>query len=213
MTAAAALRQLGQPDPAGFVTVEEAARITGESARTWRWRAKVESDAARKGGRPSLAVKAPTARGNGWLLHRSIDKRLSKTLRPSERDSRARAALLVQYPTHAVDLAYRKAYWLNAWAQAGGRRRDAQRIVVEAKRIEGEEFAIGVRSLELWRKAYRTVDQTGQVQGIEALIDGRAIATPSHRKETTAVTSGGWTATSGSARWPRSTTCGMRTPA
>ncbi len=67
--------------------------------------------------------------------------------------------------------------WVGEYRRSGRRRRDAERIIVEAKRIEGEDFAISPRSLQLWLKAYNSVDQAGDIVGVKALIDGRAIAT------------------------------------
>lgn len=157
-----------------WVTIDEAVRITGESDRTWRFRASGEAEQAKSMGRQSLAMKAPTPSGvgrPGWWVHRSIDPRLSRHPTRETREAAARASLSIRYPAHLVDRALRKAHWLSVWRKACERNRDrnttdldlAERIVTESKTVEGKEFRISVRSLLRWHRSH-------QSQGIEGLI-------------------------------------------
>ncbi len=46
------------PDPDEWLTVQQAARLTGQSVRTWRWRAKRAWSQPQNDGRRPLAQKA-----------------------------------------------------------------------------------------------------------------------------------------------------------
>ena len=190
------------PDPTDWLTVRQAARLTGSSARTWRWRAKRAWSQAQDDGRRPLARKASPRSGRGkavWYVHRSLDPRLS--LRQTQ-VLQARPALSARYPQHVVARALRRNHWLKRWRTLCAEPRDegetertlAARIVAEARRVEGERFKISVRSLQRWRWVYQSVDSDGQVRGIEALVDRYAssLVTPNDR------------AVSGATRDPRS---------
>ncbi len=166
-----------------WITIEEAVRLTGELDRTWQRRAAWEAKQARRASRPSLAVqRAPESGGKPvWHVRRSIDARLTVCPRADERENRARPALLTKYPQDKVERAYRKAYWLREWRracegpQAAGRSEEAiaARIVADAKRGEGEDFSVGYRSLQNWRRAYYATGDDGAIRGVAALIDRR----------------------------------------
>ena len=49
------------PDPTDWLTVQQAARLTRQSDRTWRWRAKRAWSQAQKDGRRALARKASSS--------------------------------------------------------------------------------------------------------------------------------------------------------
>jgi len=186
--ALAAPQPVERSDSQDWLPIDEAARLTGEQVRTLRWRAKVESDAAQREGRRSLAVKRlpPSARGKRmWWVHRSIDKRLSLTPTAEERADRARESLLSKgYAEHAVTLAYKRAFWLHRWQDACRRRRDpsatalelAETIVSDARQAEGDALSTSVRTLQRWEQLYNTLGPDGQIRGVAALIDGRAVA-------------------------------------
>ena len=166
-----------------WITVEEAAALVGESDRTWQRRAQWEAKQARRASRPSLAVRrSPESGGKPvWHVHRSIDARLTPCPRADERENRARPVLLTKYPQDKVERAYRKAYWLREWRracegpQAAGLNEEAiaARIVADAKQAEGDDFPIGYRSLQLWKRAYDAIGDDGAIRGVEALIDRR----------------------------------------
>ena len=118
---AVALRQsAGVPDSRDWVTLEQAAERTGESVRTWRWRARGELQAARTERRQALAMKAC----NTWHVHRSLDSRLTRYPESPVCDDQASASLLAKYPQHQVERAYRKAAYVRAWRSACQCRRD-----------------------------------------------------------------------------------------
>lgn len=183
-----------QSDPndaerADFITCEQAAALTGKSARHWRRRAMAEEATARKLGRRSLVRVEGSPSGNGrppWFLHRSFDARFTRCPDAAQREDRDREALLAQYPPAHVTLAYRRAHWLRAWRSACRYRRGssatkrdlAAKTVADAKRAEGDDFAISVRTLEAWSKAYDAASPRGAIAGVEALIDRRCM-TPS----------------------------------
>ena len=166
-----------------WISAEEAAALTGDTERTWQRRARWEGRQARIASRPSLAVQRSAESGGKpvWHVHRSIDARLTPCPRADERENRARPALLTKYPQDKVERAYRKAYWLREWRracegpQAAGLNEEAiaARIVTDAKQAEGEDFPIGYRSLQLWKRAYDATGDDGAIRGVEALIDRR----------------------------------------
>jgi len=179
----AAARQLETMNPADWVTVEQAAELTAEPVRTWRWRARSEAAAAAKAGRRALACKAP-ATDNGrlvWYVHRSYAPALSRTPTTDTRDEKARASLLARYPQHQVELVYRKNRWLHAWLKAKRLPGDtdrtvAERIVRQAKETERTAFAISFRTLQAWRTAYYHTGPDRQILGVEGLVDRRGVA-------------------------------------
>jgi transposase InsO family protein len=183
MTMPVAVRQCTATLTDDWITVEEAAALTGETERTWQRRAQWEAKQARTASRPSLAVQRSAESGGKpvWHVHRSIDARLTPCPRADERENRARPALLTKYPQDKVDRAHRKAYWLRQWRracegpQAAGLNEEAiaARIVTDAKQAEGEGFPIGYRSLQLWKRAYDAIGDDGAIRGVEALIDRR----------------------------------------
>ncbi len=167
------------PDPSEWLTVKQAARFTGQSVRTWCWRAKREWADAQAHGRRTLARKAKPPRGRGkavWYVHRLLDSRLSGHL---TRRLQARPALSARYPQHVVARALRRSHWLQRWRMLCAEQREegetdrtlAARVVDEARRAEGENFKISARSLQRWRRVTQSVDSDGQVRGVEALVD------------------------------------------
>ena len=180
----ATARQL-QPEalnPADWLTVEQAAELTGEPVRTWQWRARAEAAEATRAGRRALACKAPAAGSTRlvWYLHRRYAPGLSRTPTTDTRDERGRPSLLARYPQHQVELAYRKNHWLQAWLKAKRLpgetdRTRAERIVRAAKQAEGAAFPISFRSLQAWRAAYQRMGPDRQILGVEGLIDRRAV--------------------------------------
>ncbi len=170
MTALA--RQHGQPDPEGFVSVEEAARITGESVRHWRRRAVQEFD--RSGG--ELARRAAPESGTGkpvWFVHRSLDGRLSRCPQRSTRDERATQSLAARFPQHLIERGLRRNHWLKRWRKecaTGTDREAAERIVLEARRVE-PDFRVSVRSLFRWYREYTRLPDDGQIKGLAALVE------------------------------------------
>ena len=118
---AVALRQsAGLPENRDWVTLYQAAERTGESVRTWRWRARGELQAARTERRQALAMKVT----NTWHVHRSLDSRLTRFPESALREDQTSASLLAKYPQHQVERAYRKAAYVRAWRTACQRRRD-----------------------------------------------------------------------------------------
>lgn len=169
-----AVPQLELLNPHQWVTIEEAARLTGKAVRTWSWRARQEADQATRTGRQSLAIKAQTPDGrgrHGWYVHRSL-------CQDPRRDEQSREALAARHTSHQVAHAYRKAHWLRKWRKTIEHsrlteREAADRIIAEARQIDGETFKISFRSLQAWHKAYYTTGPNRQL-GIEGLIDGRS---------------------------------------
>jgi len=171
-----------------WITADQAARITGQSVRSWQLRAQALSEQAKRHGSTALARKAPPPSGKGkrcWYVHRSIDPRLALAPKRETREDRERAALEAKYPPHKVATAYRRARWLNRWRRLCHARRDAGRtksdlaqdVVREAREVEGDGFKISVRSLEGWRKLYDAIGDSGAIRGVEALIDRRGDCT------------------------------------
>ncbi len=159
------------PDPAQWLTAEQAASIAGESPRSWRRRAELEHESARQQHRRSLAIKDSPPSGKGkevWWVLRAIDPRLDN------RGDRDRPGLLAKYPAHTVDRAYRRRYWVDRWRnlcdQSPSKREAelAHLVVAEARQKEPSEFNVSVRSMQRWYGEIKT-------QGIEGLLDGRTV--------------------------------------
>ncbi|MGB2985133.1 MAG: DNA-binding domain-containing protein [Phycisphaerae bacterium] len=176
-----ATQQRATPDPGDWLPVDEAVWLTGESGRTWRWRAQREAVDAQRRGRRALAMLAGSPNGKGrptWWVHRSLDMRFQDR---NTREGQARAALIFKYPAHKVELAYRKAHWLSQWRKLCDGRRAArvteatltERIVAQARHVEGRGFAISLRALQTWKRSYNALGADGQIQGVEGLIDHR----------------------------------------
>ncbi len=163
-------------DAADWITVEEAASLTKESERTWQRRAQRASETALREGRSPQAKLAGSHGGRGrsaWWVHRSMDRRLTRFPSKESREDRAREALSKRYPQHQIDQAYRRAYWLREWrtlcnSSHGTEREAAERIVAQAKRIEGEGFRVSFRTLQGWQRKYNRVEPDGQIGGVEA---------------------------------------------
>jgi len=49
----------------------------------------------------------------------------------------------------------------------------AERVIVQARATEGDDYAISFRALQLWRTVYTSRGADGQIRGVEALIDQR----------------------------------------
>jgi len=169
----AAQRQLAPRDPADWIGVDEAASLTGVTSRAWQLRCK------HKLASTGLAeLRTPPHGGKPvWYISRAVDARLSRCVDRETRDARDRAALVTRHPEHIVERASRKLYWVRRWRKAclvatRGRteKQVAADVVVEAKRAEGHDCRISVRSLYAWRSAYDGGDGGGP-RGLEALID------------------------------------------
>ncbi len=168
-----------------WIAIDEAARLTGQSLRTLRWRAKLEADTARTKCRKPLAVKKPPPMGKGkrgWWVHRSVHSKLTRRPDRSAREERAQEALCAKYPQHHVSAAYRKAYWLQRWRTLCDSNRDAsvterqlaEQVVRDARIVDGETFRISYSTLRTWQRAYGTLGANGAIQGVEGLIHGCA---------------------------------------
>ena len=109
------------PSQAEWLTVNQAAKLTGESARTWRWRAQREAREAQRCARQPLARKTPPPDGKGraiWHVHRSLDDRLSRYPNRQARDNRGSEALIARHPAHIVERALKRNHWLQRWRKA-----------------------------------------------------------------------------------------------
>ena len=180
-----AVRQLAFVEFADeWIRVDEASALTNESLRVWQFRAAGEARSARQVGRRPLARKCVPESGEGkavWHVHRTIDPRLTRYPASADREGRQRAALLTKYPQHKIHAAYRRAHWLREWRTACDTRRGgavseaqaAERIIAEAREVEGDALPISFRTLQLWRKSYYATGADGAVRGVEALIDRR----------------------------------------
>ncbi|MBU0718715.1 MAG: hypothetical protein KJ749_10740, partial [Planctomycetes bacterium] len=170
-------------DSADWVWLDEAVTLTGKPERTWcRWAAREVERATREGRKP-LAHKVPDGkRKPRWQLHRVLDHRLTRFPDSTSRDERAEPALYAKYPKHVVDRAYRKAHWLQRWRDrchaepTKCARILAGEVVAEAKRNEDADFAISVRALQRWQRAYYAKNPSGQIRAVEGLIDGRGVS-------------------------------------
>ncbi len=168
-----------------WLSLDDAARLLDLHVRTLRFRC---AQWAKSG----QAQKRPCANGPAvWFVHASVDARLSPCPDASTREQAAGATLLQRFPMHHVQRAHKKAYYLHKWREQcsrgsetlryGSRRTDrriAAEIVAEAKREEGDGFKISVRTLQLWKEAYDSIGDDGQMRGLEALVDRYASTAP-----------------------------------
>ncbi|MEK6675666.1 MAG: DDE-type integrase/transposase/recombinase [Planctomycetota bacterium] len=113
-----------------------------------------------------------------WYVHITADRRLRQA--PSPQDAAQREALLRRFPEKSVHGAYLKFRWLTEWERAcqrGSRgeteRSIAERIVREARRVEGDDLKITGRTLRNWRKQFNAIGPDGRRMGIEGLVDRR----------------------------------------
>ncbi len=171
------------PDPTEWLTVSQAAKLTGESARTWRWRAQREAIDSQRHGRQALSRMASPPDGRGkaaWWVSRALDSRLTQYPTKRTRDGSARGSLLERHPEHQVTLAYRKAHWLLRWRRLCDTASDpsqtarqlARRVVREARAAHGDEFRISFRALQDWWRSYNRLDPDGKVLGVAGLVYG-----------------------------------------
>lgn len=158
--------------PGDWITAESAAPLLGLSARH------VRRVAAGDWSRRGVARMAPPPAGGKpvWWLHRSIDNRLSKVRTRISRESLARESLMQRFSQHLVERAYKKAHWVRQWRRGCVSSTDkgsvvADRIVAEAKSVEGHGFRISVRSLAAWHQARCALGPDGHIVGVEALVD------------------------------------------
>ncbi len=160
-----------------WVSIDAAAAKTSEPVRTWRWRAKQESDAAAREGRASLAFQGSPLTGKGrqvWYVHRSMHTLLARVVDQAVKD---REPLIVKYPAHLVERALRRRVYLDRWRKlcresSGTEIAAAERIVAEAKRTEAASFRISVRSLARWWREFNR----GGVVGLIDKYNGPAAA-------------------------------------
>ena len=180
-----------------WLSLDQASRLTGESIRNLQRRASWELRSARQAGRQTLARKALPTSGKGkpvWYVHRSFDPTLARCVDKSTREERSRTALVDRFPQHKVEQAYLRAHWLRKWRSLCDQRRIgngtevqlAERIVREAKKTEGPNFPISMRSLQLWHGAYYRTSPDGQIRGVEGLIDRRGVEDQGDGKSTDA---------------------------
>ncbi|MCH8913692.1 MAG: hypothetical protein IIA33_09015, partial [Planctomycetes bacterium] len=180
-------------DHAEWLNASSAAKITGDSARTWRRRAIEEYETAEREGRAALAVLLPGGGKPAWHISPSIDPRLTKYPRKQTRDDRARAGLVTRYPVHVVDLAYRRVHWLHRWRRACNGPRAAGEttaaraagVVAEARRLEAADFKISVRVMMRWHRAYNQIGSDGCIVGVAGLIDKRGCNGTADLEQTT----------------------------
>ena len=175
------------PDPTEWLTVDRAAELTRQSMRTWRWRAQREATEAQRCARRPLARKVAPPDGKGraiWHVHRSLDGCSSRCPNRQARDNQRSEALIATHPAHIVERALKCNHWLQRWRKACQTcaernltdRRLAERVVAEARRVEGPGFSSSVRSLTRWWRCYNRVGEDGQIRAIEGLIDRRPSA-------------------------------------
>ena len=175
------------PDRTERLTVNQAVKLTGESARTWRWRAQREATEAQRCARRSLARKVAPPDGKGraiWHVHRSLDGCSSRCPNRQARDNQRSEALIATHPAHIVERGLKRNHWLQRWRKACQTcaernvtdRRLAERIVAEAGRVEEPGFSISVRSLTRWWRCYNRLGDDGQIRAVEGLIDRRPAA-------------------------------------
>ena len=168
-----AQRQSEALDAREWIALDAAAPLMGVAVRTLCWRA--ASDWSRHG----LAVRRSVGRGRPrWFVKRVVDPRLAHSPNKLTRDERARPKLLESHPRDRVERAYRKARWLGEWRSrlamrpAGlTDRAIAERVVADAKEVEGADFRIAERTLQKWWRDYNTLGDDGQVRGVAALVD------------------------------------------
>jgi len=165
-------------NPDDWVSLREAAALTGISLRAWQHRAAgaITHGLARKDPPPGPIAGKPT-----WYVHRSLDARLNRSRalspQPSALGRNPQSALLAEYPAKYVDLAYRKAHWLGVWRDKCERPRpagltDAQlagRVVAEARDAD-PSLRISGRSLQLWHQRYNELGPDGRIRGLVALV-------------------------------------------
>ena len=178
-----ALRQPVSAIGDDWLSLARAGEASGVPLRTLRGRAEREARDAKRECRPSLARldAPPSGRGKRvWWVHRNLHPGLQRS---SDDNDSERSSLLTRYPQHQVERAFRKARWLTDWRLLCDARRDsgvteaelAERVVEQARSIEGDDYAITFRSLQRWYQAYSRVKNDGQIAGVEGLVDKRSI--------------------------------------
>lgn len=168
------------PRPGEWVTLAEACRLTDEGKGVWYRRATHEAEAARSVGRSARAIKAPLGGGSprvAWWIRRDCDERLALDLDAQVCRDNARS-----FPCSEAQLqrARRRARRVVEWRKAcdgqpkGKRIKGAlaRQIVRQAKRTEGAEFRVSVRSLQIWWRRYAALGREGGIAGLSGLIDG-----------------------------------------
>ncbi|MBI4716593.1 MAG: transposase [Planctomycetes bacterium] len=182
---AQAIRQSESNPTAGdWLTVDEAAALTGESPRTWQRRAAWEAQQAATRNRQSLALLRRPADGGrpSWYVHRSLDPVLTRFPAPDERTQRALPTLRTRYPDAKVDEARVRFAWLQRWRELCAGKPGvpeellAERVVGEARAVHGEDYPISYRTLRNWRRLHDAMGPEGQIAGLEALIDKRGLS-------------------------------------
>ncbi|MEK6798003.1 MAG: DDE-type integrase/transposase/recombinase [Planctomycetota bacterium] len=172
MTLLARQTTLDHRPSADWLPIDDVVRLTGDPIRTLRWRCVTKWSARGK------AELRPPASGNGkpsWWISRSVDRRLLADAPSAD----LAASLLSRHPRRHVERAHRKAQWLAEWRSRCNYPREAgltdravaEQIIAEARRVEGADFAISVRSLQLWSAAFDSRGVDGNPLGVAALID------------------------------------------
>jgi len=178
--------QSGAPDPARWVSVAEAARLTGTDPSTWRRKARQEHARATRGNREPKAIRSRNEAGRlTWYVARDFDG-LRATPEPEPREQRESAQLAATYPKHVRELAYRKVYWLDEWRRRLAQPRKlgetartiAEGLAREAAVRERGSMEVSARTLERWKAEYFALGADGRIRGVEALIDRRGVGRP-----------------------------------
>jgi len=160
--ALAAHRQRGRNDG---ISIEQWVAETGDCKRKLqRWAVRAESTGL------SWRVPRPGGGKPEWRVRRDIDPRLRVRLEPLQKQ---RLSLCLRHGQEAVDVAHRRFQYVKEWeslrkvSPRANTRSLAESIVAQAKRIEGPDFSISVRTLQVWCKNY-------EAHGMLGLIDGRS---------------------------------------
>jgi len=156
--------------PGRWCTIAECAQRTAMTSRAWRARARALAD-------QGLARLAPAPSGKGkrvWLVHQSVDARLTSCPDLAARDG---LADLSEFPAEHVERAQQRVALVRRFeelrfsAEMAGRTEVeiCRRVVAEAAEA-GSPPRVSVRSLQRWRASYRSADREGQASGLRALV-------------------------------------------
>jgi len=167
--------QSGAPDPARWVSVAEAARLTRTDASTWRRKARKEYKLAIRAGRESRTRLGHNADGKRtWFVRVDLHLSLEGRPDPEPREQLESDRLRLRHPSHKVDQACLKRHYVNewikrkhAWRTRGQTDLSLAQDVVREARAEHRGFHISAASLKRWEWAYKA-------EGLPGLIDGRS---------------------------------------
>lgn len=172
----------GRPvSPGEWVTIPQAASLTGDSAGVWRRRALRAVEAAYALKQKPRVVRAPAKIRDSklvWYLHRSLDRRFEVSF---DEFKRRDMSWVSGYPDKAIDRARRREHWLLEWRRAcdlrNGRKPTVHALtaalIKRAKRGRHTDFRISLRTLEIWWRMYTHPLSNGHITGLEGLIESR----------------------------------------